>query len=80
MNLKKIKKIMKIVGIIFFVFGLALLAIVWTVGEANESLQPTITIVVKRYTYFVIFIAIINCLLKYIDRHRNKKYLKISDK
>lgn len=80
MNLKKIKKIMKIVGIISIIFGLALLAIVLTVGEANESLQPTITIMVKIYSYFVFFITVINCLLKYIDRHRNKKSFKISDK
>ena len=67
MNLKKIKKIMKVVGIISIIFGLALIAIVLTVGEANESLQPTITIVVKRYTYFVFFITVINCLLKCIE-------------
>lgn len=73
MNFKKIMKILRITSI---VFGLALLVIVLTVGDANESLQPTITIVVKRYIYFVLFVAVIGCLLKCIDIHKNKKSLK----
>lgn len=71
-NLEKIKRFMDIIRKLSIVFGLVLLVIIFTVGRTNESLQPTISMVVINYTYFIMLVLIINALVQYIDKRRTK--------
>ncbi|WP_250673282.1 hypothetical protein LZ906_017125 (plasmid) [Paraclostridium ghonii] len=72
MNFENINKIIKIMKIVLVMFGIVLLIIVFTTGEENVSLQSTMTILVRMYTYFALFIVVFEGLSKYIYRHKNK--------
>lgn len=72
MNFKNMNKIMKIVKLAFAILGIVFLIINFTIGEANESLLSTMTILARIYVYFVIFIVMCDGLLKYMYRHKDK--------
>lgn len=72
MNFENINKIIKIMKKVLVMFGIVLLIIVFTTGEENVSLQSTMTILARMYTYFVLFIVVFEGLSKYIYRHKNK--------
>lgn len=72
MNFKNINKIIKIMKKVLAMFGIALLIIVFTIGEKDVSSQSIMTILVRMYTYFVLFIVVVEGVSKYIYRHKNK--------
>lgn len=64
--LKKIKRIVFIIYLILILFTI----LMYFLGLTNESLQPIVTVMIKKYSYIILFTIILFYLLEYIYRKK----------
>lgn len=72
MYMKKGTKLKKVRKIVFTIYLIALLfiAIMFFMGLTDESFQPVVTYMIRRWSWSLIFTSLLFCLLGYIYRKK----------
>lgn len=72
MYMKKGAKLKKVRKIVFTIYLIALLfiTIMFFIGLTDESFQPVVTYMIKKWSWSLIFTSLLFCLLGYIYRKK----------